>query len=89
MKRLEVDWDRVAEKLQTAAPPTPDDVSRAMDGTPLDSAAAIVRHMAHLETSGEITHTGTMFRKLLQVLNRDGEDRMLEEMYRLYGQPAA
>ena len=89
MKRLEVDWDRVAEKLQTAAPPTLDDASRAMDGTPLDSGAAIVRHMAQLETSGEIPHMGTMFRELVQVLNRDGEDRMLEEMYRLYGHPAA
>ncbi len=84
-----VSWECMAEELRTAPPPTPDDVSRALDGTPLDSASAIVRHMAALEVTGRITHTGTMFRDLLEVLERHGEAAMLEQMYRLYGHPAA
>lgn len=79
--------ETISEELRHADPPTADDVSRTLDGEPLTSEAAIVRHMAHLETSGLITHTGRMFRDLLDVLERDGEQAMLDEMHRLYGPP--
>jgi hypothetical protein len=88
MKRLEVDWDRFERDLQHADPPTADDVSRTLDGTPLDSEAAIVRHMAELERDGVLTESGTMFTDLLDVLDRDGEAAMIRRMHQLYGPPA-
>lgn len=88
MEKLEVDWARVEREWNEGLPPrTPDDVSRALDGTPLDSEAAIIRHMAGLEEREIITHTGRMFRDLLVVLDRDGEEAMIAEMHRLYGAP--
>lgn len=84
-RRLEVDWERYERSLRSAGPPTPDDVSRALDGTPLDTPAAVVRHMADLEARGLITHTGTMFTDALAVLERDGEDAMVAWTHETYG----
>lgn len=67
MRRLEVGWDRFERDMKDAGPPTPDDVSRSLDGTPLDSEAAIVRHMAQLERNGVLTTSGSMFTDLLKV----------------------
>lgn len=89
MEKVQVDWDRVErEWRQGLPPPTPDDVSRLLDGTSLDGEAAIIRHMADLERRGIGADTGIMFRDLLAVLDRDGEQAMIVEMHRLYG-PAA
>lgn len=81
---MEVDWDRIAVELKEAAPPTDDDVSRALDGTPLVSGESIVRHMAELETAG-LFDTGRMFRDLVQVLEEFGEEEMMAEMWRRHG----
>lgn len=80
----DVNWDRIAGDLRDAQPPTDDDVSRALDGTPLTSAASIVRHMAEIEAEG-VLDTGRMFRDLLQVLEDFGEDEMMAEMWRRHG----
>lgn len=88
MERLEVDWDRFERDLKNAGPPTDDDVSRTLDGTPLDGEAAIVRHMAQLELDGVLTTSGSMFTDLLDVLERDGEAAMIRHMHQLYGPPA-
>lgn len=84
---MEVDWERIAGDLKHADPPTEDDVSRTLDGTPLDSEAAIVRHMAELEREGVLTASGSMFTNLLDVLERDGEAAMIQDMHRRYGPP--
>lgn len=89
MRRLEVDWDRFERDLKDAGSPTPDDVSRSLDGTPLDSEAAVVRHMAQLERDGVLTTSGSMFTDLLKVLERDGEAAMVGHMHQLYGPPSA
>ncbi len=81
---MEVDWDRLAADLKDADPPTDDDVSRALDGTPLVSGASIVRHMAELESEG-LLDTDRMFRDLLKVLEEFGEEEMMAEMWRRHG----
>lgn len=83
--RLVVDWVRFERDRRHLPPPTPDDVSRLWDGTPLDTPAAVVRHMADLETREVITHTGTMFRDALAVLERDGEDATVAWTHETYG----
>lgn len=58
---------KVAADLRAAPPATADDVSRGLDGSPLDSEAVIVRHMADLEVRGLLTESRDprMFRDLL------------------------
>lgn len=84
MRKLEVDWDRIRRDRRNLPSPTPDDVSRALDGTPLDTPAAVVRHMADLEDTGAVTHTGRMFRDAREVLDREGEAAMLRWLHRQY-----
>lgn len=84
MRKLEVDWNRIRRDRSNLPPPTPGDVSRALDGTPLDTPAAVVRHMADLEDTGVVTHTGRMFRDAREVLDREGEAAMLRWLHRQY-----
>lgn len=89
MKKIAVDWERVTRDRAASSSATCDDVSRALDGTPLDSEAAVVRHTAQLEAAGLIPHTGTTYRELAEVLERDGNDAMIAAMHRQYGPPAS
>lgn len=89
MRRLDVDWDRFERDLTNAGPPTPDDVSRTLDGTPLDNKAAIVRYMAELERDGVLTTSGSMFTDLLDVLERDGEAALIRGMHQRHRPPTS